>query len=228
MSEYGDSAIELVEEVRSLGVNHMVLLMRHSAREFEPGRHDLENPLTDEGRSLAQRFGEKLPKELRIRGYASPVERCLETADFILKGHSEKGGESTRVRPVEALGVFYVLDQQKMFKSMQSLNAGHHRFMDHWYDGQVPLDIMMPARIAANTVADLAREKIRHPISDNQLDIMVSHDMTLYTIKDQILGQNFDSHGEVEFLDGVIFYQLDGQPFIKSHQGAEILLDRFD
>ena len=51
--EYGDSTLALVAEVLAEGVEHAVLLMRHSAREFEPGRHDLENPLTDEGRDLA-------------------------------------------------------------------------------------------------------------------------------------------------------------------------------
>ena len=50
----GDSTVELVKEVSDRGVDYIVLLMRHSAREYAPGKHDLLNPLTDEGRVLAK------------------------------------------------------------------------------------------------------------------------------------------------------------------------------
>ena len=60
----GDRVIELIEHMLSQGVRHMSVLMRHSAREFAPDFHELENPLTPEGRDLALRLGKKLPKRL--------------------------------------------------------------------------------------------------------------------------------------------------------------------
>ena len=111
MNNYGDATVSLIESVFANGVHHAVALMRHSAREFDPAVHDLTNPLTEEGRECCLRFGKALPKDLTLRGYASPAVRCLETAELILASHREAGGEVTRHRPVEALGVFYVLDQ---------------------------------------------------------------------------------------------------------------------
>ena len=79
MATNGDETVRLIESAFDAGARHVGLLMRHSAREFVPGRHDLENPLTDEGRALAERMGASLPKDLLVRGYASPAERCLRT-----------------------------------------------------------------------------------------------------------------------------------------------------
>ena len=68
--------------------------MRHSAREYAPGKHDLLNPLTDEGRVLAKNMGEKLPKHLKLRGYASPPgEMHIETSELVSNGHESMGGE---------------------------------------------------------------------------------------------------------------------------------------
>ncbi len=223
MSEFGDTTLSLVEELTDLGANHVVLLMRHSAREFVEGRHDLDNPLTPEGRQLAAHFGKRLPKHFLLRAYASPVERCMETAKIILDAHDEHGGPSTRLRPVEALGIFYVLDQQKMFKSMQ---AHGDRFLEHWYAGKIDADIMMPANVAAETLAAVALAKFRQRVAEYQLDILVSHDWTLYTLRDQLLSQNFNLYGEVNFLDGIAFYQLGEQSYIRSHHGDGILLNR--
>ncbi|MCZ0944299.1 MAG: histidine phosphatase family protein, partial [Gammaproteobacteria bacterium] len=115
MSAHGDAALAMIGEVLADGVDHAAVLLRHSARTFEPGLHDLDNLLTDEGRALCCRFGRRLPKELTLRAYASPAQRCLETAQLILEAHEAEGGSITRHRPVEALGVFYALDQMKMW-----------------------------------------------------------------------------------------------------------------
>ena len=71
----GETTVELVEQLTNEGVEHIVLLMRHSAREYAPGKHDLLNPLTDEGRDLARDMGKRLPTGLVVRGYTSPAER---------------------------------------------------------------------------------------------------------------------------------------------------------
>ena len=80
----GETTVELIEQLTNEGVEHIVLLMRHSAREYASGKHDLLNPLTDEGRGLARDMGERLPKGLVVRGYTSPAERCVETAGLIM------------------------------------------------------------------------------------------------------------------------------------------------
>ncbi|MFU8814903.1 MAG: histidine phosphatase family protein, partial [Pseudomonadales bacterium] len=120
MEKYGAATLDLVERVLGRGIDHAVVLMRHSAREFAPDVHDLDNPLTAEGRELALDLGASLPKHLLVRAYASPPERCMETAALLLDGHRRDGGPATRHRPLEALSVFYALDQMKMWKGMHA------------------------------------------------------------------------------------------------------------
>ena len=46
---YGERTTALVQRLLDRGVTRMSLLLRHSAREYAPGRHDLENPGLVEG-----------------------------------------------------------------------------------------------------------------------------------------------------------------------------------
>ena len=214
---YGDATIALVRELTAGGVDHIALLQRHSAREFNPNVHDLVNPLTDEGRDLARRFGELLPKEHTLRGYASPPERCLETAQLALLGHASKGGATTRVRPVEGLGVFYVLDQMKMFRAMGDAE-GLGGFVDRWVAGGLPKDVMMPANMAARLVLDICASKVEGAMAAKQIDLCVSHDLTVLLVRDQLLGEP-PARGAVEFLDALAVYRRDGRLFIQSSLG---------
>ena len=66
MTAPGDATVRLLNDLFEGGVESAVVLMRHSAREFAPGRHDLANPLTEEGRELARRLGERLPDDLTV------------------------------------------------------------------------------------------------------------------------------------------------------------------
>ncbi len=224
MTNPGESTLQLVDEVLNDGVEHLVLLIRHSAREFEPGRHDLLNPLTDEGRDLAQALGERLPKQFTVRGYSSPAERCIETADLVMAGHEKGGGEVTRNRVVEALGVFYVLDQMKMFMSMQAAGSMTD-FLNSWFNGEVHDDILMPADITARIVGRLAKTKLSQKGDAPQLDLLVSHDFTLYTLKDRLLGQDTARFPDVHFLDGIAFFEKDGRTYVRSHHEEAIELE---
>ena len=240
MAEYGDASIELLQSLYERGIQHAVALMRHSAREFEPGRHDLENPLTSEGRELARRLGSRLPHGLVLRGYASPPHRCMETAELILAGYAVSGGRVTRHRPIEALGVFYVLDQMKMWRSMSDA-GGMASFLDAWFHGDVPADVMMPSEIAAKLVLRVMAEKLKAPAASKapaagkapgagqepapmrQLDVCVSHDMTVLLVRDQLLGE---AHGvaDVEFLDTLVAYEEAGSLWMTSQHGEPVVV----
>lgn len=223
MSTYGDATIELVNSVFDQGAQHIVLLMRHSAREFSPDKHDMLNPLTDEGRSLSIRLGEQLPKAVLLRAYSSPVERCIETADLIMRGHRDKQGKITRNRPIEALGVFYVLDQMRMFMAMREA-GGMIAFLEAWFADKVPADVMIPAQLAAQMVFDVAASKLSQVIETPQLDVLVSHDLTLFTVRDRLLQQAAVDY-PVEFLDGLAIYEKDGRRFLQSSHGPAKVIE---
>lgn len=216
---YGDATIRTVHDLTASGVDHVALLMRHSAREFNPNVHDLVNPLTEEGRDLSRRLGEELPKSHTLRGYASPPERCIETAQLALLGHASKGGEATRVRPVEGLGVFYVLDQMKMFRALQDAD-GMDGFIDRWVRGELPRDAVIPADQAARLVLDIVAAKLDHPVAARQIDLCVTHDLTVHMVRDRLLGDRPDD-GPVEFLDALAVYRREGRLFMRGQVGPE-------
>ena len=218
MTQYGEATLALIADVYRDGADHVAALIRHSAREFEPGRHDLLNPLTNEGRVVAENFGKALPKDLLVRGYASPAERCVETVQLILKGHGAAGGRVTRHRPIEALGVFYVLDQMRMFRAMTAA-TGQVAFLAQWFAGAVPGDVMMPADLAARLVGRVVASKLEAPLERPQLDVCVSHDMSLYLVRDRLLGLGVETSGAVDFLDGVVFYQREQQLWMRGLHG---------
>lgn len=217
MENYGEATLDLLGRLTGSGARHLVVLMRHSAREFHPDRHDLENPLTQIGRARARDVGERLPKDMTVRAYASPPERCMETAALILDGHRQGGGVATRHRPLEALGVFYALDQMKMWKAMSEA-GGLVPFIGAWVRGEAPRDAMMPAQTAARLLADVLAEKLRQPVAERQIDLCVSHDMTLYLLREVLLGE--PAHGpEVGFMDALVLYEGDDGLWLTSHHG---------
>lgn len=218
MLSYGEGSLALVERTLADGVDHAVLLMRHSAREFVPGRHDLINPLTDEGRQAARVLGERLPKALLVRGYASPPERCVETAALVLDGHRSGGGSVSRHRPLEALGVFYALDQMRMWKGMDAA-GGLVPYVTSWVRGRVPADAMMPAGLAARLLLEVLAGKLRQPLAERQLDVCVTHDMTLYMLREVLLGEPADGP-PVSFLDSLVLFERDGALWMSSQHGS--------
>ena len=217
---YGEATLDLVGRVAGRGIDHAVVLMRHSAREFAPDRHDLENPLTEEGRALALDLGARLPKRMMLRGYASPPERCMETAALVLEGHRRQGGPVTRHRPLEALGVFYALDQRKMWRAMDAA-GGLVPFVAAWVRGEAPADAMVPADLAARLVLRVLAEKLRQPVAERQIDLCVSHDMTLYLLREVLLGEPA-SGPAVGFLDALVLYQDADGLWMTSHHGEPV------
>ena len=217
--DYGGVALALVEEVFSgpSPVSRAALLVRHSAREYNRDVHDMENPLTDPGRDFCRRLGRALPKTLCLRGYHSPAGRCAETAELILDTHTAHGGKATRARAVEALGVFYALDQRKMWKALQA-GDGLKDFVHAWGQGTVAADAMIPAAQTAQLLLRSTLHRLRAATDAPQLDLCVSHDLTLYLLKDQLLGQN-PREVETEYLDALVLYEADERVWLKSRHG---------
>ncbi|MFT5894908.1 MAG: hypothetical protein ACJAVI_004444 [Candidatus Azotimanducaceae bacterium] len=216
---FGDATADLVNNVLTDGADRAVLLMRHSARTFDRSINDLLNPLTDHGRNLCAKLGQKLPKQLTIKGYASPPERCVETAEKTIAAHSENGGVGGRTRPVEALGVFYCLDQQKMWKVLSACD-GLADFVDRWFDQKMPVDVLMPPELAVLMVMRVLLAKLER-LNANQMDLCVTHDMTVFTMRH---GMGLEpAHGpDVEFLDGLVLFEKSGRRLLRSHHGGEV------
>jgi len=222
---YGAATVRMLEGVFGRGTRRALVLMRHSAREYAPDRHDLLNPLTEEGRGWARELGGALPKHLTVRAYASPPHRCMETAELVLAGHEAGGGTVTRHRPLEALGVFYALDQMKMWQGMRT--EGMVPYLAGWFEGRAPADALMPAGLASRLLLRVLAEKLRSPVAEDQLDVCVSHDMTLYLMRGMLLGEP-PTAAEVAYLDGLVLFEENDALKLRGLSGAEMTVREVD
>ena len=163
---FGDATARMTRAVFSEGVDRAVLLMRHSAREYRRDIHDLENPLTEEGRALAARFGSQLP-DVNLRGYSSPVKRCTDTGTLAIGASTAagRGGVISRVRDVEAFGVFYALDQIRMWKGLRDA-GGLANYVGGWFAGDVSQAAMMNPHRAVAMVLEVMLDKLRAPATE--------------------------------------------------------------
>lgn len=222
MPTYGDATAALIEETYAQGAKQVAVLLRHSARTFHPDINDLDNQLTDEGRELASRLGTLLPKGLTVRGYASPAQRCIDTTELMLGSYAANGGVVTRTRRVEAFGVFYALDQQRMWKGFASA-GGMIPYVQQWFAGEVPSEAVMPPALAANLVCHVLAGRLDNPIAERSLDVCCTHDLTVHLVREAVLGQVADL-APVEFLDALVMYRQDGQLMLASHHGPAAVI----
>lgn len=224
MNEFGHSTISLIHQLADQGVKPAGVIMRHSARTFLSGLHDLDNDLTDKGRDFSHAFGRKLPKSYRLRAYASPPRRCGETAELILRGHADSGGEVTRARPLEVLSVFYALDQMKMFRILRE--AGDLRgYISRWVRGALPPDVAMDAHQSASMIMRALAAKLSERPEEARLDAHVSHDMTIHLLKACLLGETPEMAEPVEFLEGIVYAFDEGALVMHSTTGGRACLD---
>ena len=218
-TDYGQATANMVNHHFGNGGQRGVLLMRHSAREYNRDINDLLNPLTDHGRQLAVAMGSELTDAIQLRGYASPPERCVETAELVLKGAAEN---MQSVRPLEALGIFYALDHIRMWKGM-SMSGGLAAYLTQWFGDEIEADVMMPPKSAVAMILRVLRGKLDAPAlaAKPQLDLCVSHDMTVYTVRH---GSGLEpiAAAPVDFLDGLLMYRDQGQLLLRSHHGGVV------
>lgn len=219
----GEKIIQHLERLGENGIERALAVIRHSAREYAPGRHDLDNPLTDEGRQMARRFGEGLPARLTVRAYSSPVARCVDTAERILEGHRAKGGVVERQRVLEGLGLFFILDQRKMFRLMRDVHGGGQEFIRAWCERRVEEDVVIPARAAARIMLSMLASKL--PPGSPSLAVAVSHDFNLFLLREQIFGMRHEDHGHVDYLDGIVLFEDAGRLWVEAPGVARVELE---
>ena len=233
LGDYGLETVKMIKDRFAKGVDRGILLMRHSAREYRRDIHDLQNPLTERGRDLALRMGDMLGADLNMRGFASTAQRCIDTADLIIQGtgRDDKGkrGKTRDTRVIEAFGVFYALDQVRMWKGLQAAD-GLDSFVAKWLKGEVAPDVMIPAKVAVSQILSVMKGRLVTMSSEksrsHSLDLCVSHDMTLYLVR-QAIGLETTFEQPVNYLDGLLMFETDGELRVSSHYGKEVCVDDF-
>ena len=108
----------------------IALLLRHAERDEIPkGSFGNEVLLNEQGKQNAHRFGESLAEMKVNKIYTSPIERCIQTAEFITKGY----GSSLEIIETTALGApgLHITDEKVVgnFYLEYGLDEMYNRFI---------------------------------------------------------------------------------------------------
>jgi hypothetical protein len=145
----------------------------------------------------------------------------MDTAALIMEGHRLAGGTATRHRPVEALGVFYALDQMKMWRSLSGA-GGLPAFIAQWVSGNVPADALIPANLATDLLLGVLAARLRDPVAETSLDLCVSHDMSLHLLRAVLLDDAAATAAPVRYLDALVLHEEDGRLMLASHDRESV------
>ena len=180
----------------------LAAMLRHAARHAitDPERPELAE-LTDQGWADAEAFGERLGAFARLRLFHSPVRRCAQTVEGIVRGAARAGIPVEVFGPHDALGIAYIRDRARAGR----LSAEHgDRFVRLWFEGRVSPEIVEPPRDLAEQKLAFVRERWLSA-APGTLDLHVSHDWNIIALREHWTGVRHEEAGWLTFLDGVTF-----------------------
>ena len=176
-----------------------VAVLRHSARDEITTMRDAPFvPLNARGLEAAEAFGAALPEGRHLVLWHSPILRCQETAEQILRGY---GGGTIRGAD-EGLGIPYVLDLAAL--ADLATRMGQREFATRWFLDDLEEGVVQPSEDAARTLAALATGRLA-AAKPGEIHLLVSHDWNVMLLRERLLGLRHQEVGWLDFLDGVVF-----------------------
>jgi broad specificity phosphatase PhoE len=203
----GDTTLDNLRRLSP--TSRSLLLVRHSAREVGPpvsgGIFEEEWPLTPAGRVEARRFGRELPSFDRLTLTHTPKERTRDTAREVEAGFRERYPQAQvqweGIDPGLSLTKFYARDRALRDRWVEKLGID---FYVGWLRGEIPDPVMVPASDAVHDLVRRTRAKMEAS-SASSLHLAVSHDVTLFLIREVLFGPGPDERPPIDYLDGILF-----------------------
>lgn len=178
----------------------VALLLRHSVRdEIPPGETGNEVPITDVGKDIALKLGQKLGARLKSL-HSSPVPRCVQTAEALRLG----SGVDAHIAENRLLGDpgVYVLNGRLAWSNWEML--GHEEVMRHLVEEkEALLGMAQPdeaARFLVQSMLSLAE-------GAPGIHIFVTHDVLVTTTVSRLQGGRHKPADWPLFLEGALFWR---------------------
>jgi hypothetical protein len=170
------------------------LVIRHSER-FGGEVADHTDGLTPNGMAMAMELGSRLRgRDLRL--YASPIQRCVDTARLIAEG-AGCGAEVVRSSILGIPGP-YVIDEPAVDRHLAVM--GLKGFAIRWLSGGISPKVMRPcsegSRMLVRWIGDNLASR------SEGVDVYVGHDLFLTPVLVQYAGYDLETEGFLGFLDG--------------------------
>ncbi|MFX0076290.1 MAG: histidine phosphatase family protein [Candidatus Hermodarchaeota archaeon] len=206
-ADWSSEAQGLIEGLKKFPEDSKIILfLRHSQRN-EPENFDVANlNLTPQGREIANLFGKNLPKNKTIRLFHSKADRCRNTAEEILKGFKEVGGDAVLMGdllPLSHIGIDLnsFLEENKKYNILEIFNR--------WSAGLYSPETWTPLLTYSQKTARIMWKKIENT-PKNTLDIHVTHDLHLLALKFGWFGIP-PSKKWINYLGGFAFSFINGE-----------------
>lgn len=191
----------LLRNLEQIPVDQPVaLLLRHSVRdEFPPGDAGNEVPITDAGKDIALKLGQKLGTRLRSL-HSSPVPRCVQTAEALRLG----SGVDARISETRLLGDpgVYVLDGRLAWRNWEAL--GHEEVMRHLVAEKKALPGMAQPDEAARF---LVQNMLSSADGAPGIHVFVTHDLLVTATVARLQGVRHEPADWPLFLEGAMFWR---------------------
>lgn len=188
---------------------NMAILIRHSERNHIPdGVHDIVTPVNAQGEMIAIELGKKLRKFDRIKIISSPVERCVQTGNAIMKGFdmlTEIGFSNLLGEPGPFVFDCEVAKEHfiKMTcKAVVEIQIAHKQLagIRPIEEGSEMLKNYIVAELQAN--------------KPNNLLVFISHDAIIAPFIFQYTGEKFNHEHWIDYIDGVSFIESNNLVYI--------------
>lgn len=172
------------------------LLIRHGDRDQIPsGSFGNEILLNEKGKSNSIKFGESLA-ELKInRILTSPVSRCVQTAEFIVKGY----GQVVEISETKALGAPGLHINDEIVAGDFFLKHGFDEMYKRYTD-----EMEVPGIPSINSLHNSISSYLTENTTDNGLTIFVTHDMLIAFYHYSIDKTIYTKENWIEYLSGLI------------------------
>lgn len=197
-----DPAASILERLATVpeGVD-VSLVIRHAEREEIPAGtfgHDVN--LTAEGTRAAEQLGAALSGDWALSLLSSPVPRCVQTAQALLRG----AGSSGMVRTDSRLGGpgAFIVDPETagpLFLELPIPEIARRQLRD-----ATPLPGMRPTSEGVEMLLDLVTSPLG---SEGKIHVFVTHDIILSVFVAALYGKDVDEIGWPDFLEGLIVWR---------------------
>ena len=169
--------------------------------------------LTEKGKEDARGLGKRLSALGPIRLYSSPIERCVQTAEYITRGITEGDGSGVFEGSLPDLGGPYITGAwEDVVRRIEEL--GHQGFVRKWFNGELPESLVMPLEQAARNQLGILRRQL---VDGAPSSVNVTHDWNIMILREYFFNLRHDDIATPPYLDGIAAYTENGKLCLLYH-----------
>ena len=201
----------------------LMLLLRHSHRETLQDHTDMASAgLTLLGKQVSIEVGRRIQPARPMDVYTSFVPRCFETAEGIVEGYSQIGGEIININPLPTLVAPQVLDHDvwlELHPDGENVTEYVNRWVDGEFEGRIEPFNAYKDRFIDDTVKRLTGVK------QKTIFVHITHDLALMSAKRMLLERNLIFEDREPYLGGLGLVESDsGQElFVSSTNTLKVI-----